>query len=387
MTYGRVAGLTIKYLPFLGILALKIYSLYHGVTTIADEANRNVRIWTDALVICAIVGEVGNLLVIDRFNLLLSGKTPNFAQDVLEDDSQDVSVTYNGMIVSSLFIPALVILYYIYIVTEIQLLLSVVTILAVLWAVCTVTYILAGYLKVKYTFQKSIFSELSNPVFVPAIICMTQILITQENWVGYVYHSICNPESDIFLTLALIVVLCYFLAVTFCHFSNIYCLIGFWGIKQDIVKIQAEIDLLQKKEEDQDALLRQVTKDIDDEAEQVGPIQKIVLAFRFLSIHIKTYAYGRRCAVLYLLSLFNLKVTKLFNDLLEPVRIRINSIRFCLITAVLELLSLDFILLICLESDSPTLKFFELVSTVIIIPILLSWLTGLKSKAEETHRI
>lgn len=42
MTYGRVAGLTIKYLPFLGILALKIYSLYHGVTTIADEANRNV---------------------------------------------------------------------------------------------------------------------------------------------------------------------------------------------------------------------------------------------------------------------------------------------------------------------------------------------------------
>ena len=188
MTYGRVAGLMIKYLPFLGILALKIYSLYHGVTTIADEANRNVRIWTDALVICAIVGEVGNLLVIDRFNLLLSGKTPNFAQDVLEDDSQDVSVTYNGMIVSSLFIPALVILYYIYIVTEIQLLLSVVTILAVLWAVCTVTYILAGYLKVKYTFQKSIFSELSNPVFVPAIICMTQILITQENWVGYVYH-------------------------------------------------------------------------------------------------------------------------------------------------------------------------------------------------------
>ena len=40
MTYGRVAGLTIKYLPFLGILALKIYSLYHGVTTIADEAKR-----------------------------------------------------------------------------------------------------------------------------------------------------------------------------------------------------------------------------------------------------------------------------------------------------------------------------------------------------------
>lgn len=44
------------------------------------------------------------------------------------------------------------------------------------------------------------------------------------------------------------------------------------------------------------------------------------------------------------------------------------------------------ILFIYLKSDSPTLKFFELVSTVIIIPILLSWLTGLKSKAEKKHR-
>lgn len=39
------------------------------------------------------------------------------------------------------------------------------------------------------------------------------------------------------------------------------------------------------------------------------------------------------------------------------------------------------ILFIWLESDSLCLKFFELFSTVIIIPILLSWLAELKSKA------
>ena len=375
MTYSKVIGSALKYLPFLGILALNIYSLYHGVTTITDETDRNIRIWTNALLICAIVGEIGSLLVINRFNLFLSGKTPNF-----------VSVTYNGMIVSLLFVPAIFILYIVYITTGIQLFSSVAIILAVLWSISTVAYFLAVYLKVKHTFQESIFSKLSNPVFVPAIICMIQILITQENWVGYVYYSIYNPENDIFLTLALIIVLCYSLAVSFCHFSNIYCLIGFWFIKRDTVKIQRKIDLLQKKEENQEILLRQIIKDIDDEAEQTGVIKKIGLAFRFFLIHIKTYACGRLYAVSYLLSLFNLKITRLFNNLLEPDRIRINGIRFCLITAVLELLSLDFILFIYLESDSPTLKFFELVSTVIIIPILLSWLTGLKSKAEKKHR-
>ena len=111
MTYSKVIGSALKYLPYLGILALNIYSLYHGVTTITDETDRNIRIWTNALLICAIVGEIGSLLVINRFNLFLSGKTPNFVQDILEDSGQDVSVTYNGMIVSLLFVPAIFILY------------------------------------------------------------------------------------------------------------------------------------------------------------------------------------------------------------------------------------------------------------------------------------
>lgn len=257
---------------------------------------------------------------------------------------------------------------------------SAAVVLATLWAIGTIVYIFAGYLKIKHMCPQSIFSKLSDPAILPAIISMIQILITRKNWVGYIYHSIYEPANDVLLTLGLIILLCYFLAVTFCYFSNIYCLIGFGFIKRDLGRIQRKIDRIQEKEEKQEALLRQTTKDIDEMGEQGNFIKKVGLIVPFLILHIKTYVQGRFCAASYLLSLLNFRIAKRFRGLLEPDRIKINGIRFCLITAVLELLSLDFILFIYLESNSPCLKFFELLSTVIIIPILLSWLAELKSK-------
>lgn len=252
--------------------------------------------------------------------------------------------------------------------------------LVALWLIATVLYFLAGYFKVKQKHLGSEFEKLSNPVFLPFIICMIQFLITRETWVGYVYRNICDPENDIARTLVLMIVLCYFLAVSFCHFSNIYCLIGFCFINREPAKIQRRLDLLEKEEEKQNFILCEAIKNIDESAPQMGFIKKTGLIWHFFLIHIKTYVRGRQCAVLYLLSLFHLKITKLFRGLLEPTRIRINGIRFCLVAAVLELLSLDFVLFIYLNSTSPCLKFFELLSTVIIIPILLSWLGDLKAK-------
>lgn len=63
-----------------------------------------------------------------------------------------------------------------------------------------------------------------------------------------------------------------------------------------------------------------------------------------------------------------------------------NTIRFCLLIAMTELLVVDFLLFIYLENDSPCLKFFELMSTVFIIPILLSWLMELKSNAKKENK-
>ena len=95
------------------------------------------------------------------------------------------------------------------------------------------------------------------------------------------------------------------------------------------------------------------------------------------------YLQGRICAVKYLFALFNFRMTKLLGGLLRPLRIKVNCIRFCLLTVIAELLTVDFLLFVYLESNSPCLKFFELISTVCIIPILLSWLMELKSSAQK----
>lgn len=386
MTCRKIIGIFAKYLPFAGILALHIFSLYNGATTIIDEMNRNIHIWTNTLMISAIVSEIGSLLVLDRFNILVTGKTPNFVQDIWEESSQDVAVRYNGMIVSSLFISVIFALNIIYTTTGKRVFSSAAVLLATLWAIGTIVYIFAGYFKIKHIRPQSVFSKLSDPAILPPIIGMIQILITRKNWVGYVYHSIYKPANDVLLTLGLIIMLCYILAIAFCHFSNIYCLIGFRFIKRDFGRIQRKIDYIQEKEEQQELLLRQTTKDIDERGEQGNFINKIGLIVPFFILHIKVYTQQRFCAASYLLSLLNFRVTKRFSGLLEPERIRLNGIRFCLVTAVLELLSLDFVLFIYFENNAPCLKFFELLSTVIIIPILLSWLAELKSKTNERNR-
>ena len=86
-----------------------------------------------------------------------------------------------------------------------------------------VAEILVLYLRAKNKCQDSIFSKLSNPAFLPMIICLIQFLVVRENLVGFVYRNICKPKNDISLILILIFVVCYFLAIAFCHFSNAYC--------------------------------------------------------------------------------------------------------------------------------------------------------------------
>ena len=110
-----------------------------------------------------------------------------------------------------------------------------------------VAEILVLYLRAKNKCQDSIFSKLSNPAFLPMIICLIQFLVVRENLVGFVYRNICKPKNDISLILILIFVVCYFLAIAFCHFSNAYCLIGFWFARRDVNKIQRKNDFMQKK--------------------------------------------------------------------------------------------------------------------------------------------
>ena len=193
------------------------------------------------------------------------------------------------------------------------------------------------------------------------------------------YQNLCAPQSTAFLILILIVILGYALAMAFCHFSNIYCLIAFVFRKCDLTRMKGKIDTIQEKNAALEDALRQKTEYIDKTAEQAGPFKKCGLIFDFFGAHIRTYCLKNYYAVSYLLSLGSLKLAKRLSRLLEPGRIKNNEIRFCEITAVVELLLLNMLLFIYLGSGHPCSRFFELLSTVIIIPILLSSLSKLKT--------
>lgn len=374
-------GTIVKYVPFIGMLIVYILPLWRGVAAAADGIDRSIHIWTNALCISAILGEIGSLLVIDRFNLLLTGKTPDIVNDIRDESSEDVAVMYNGIIASTFMLTVIMGFYILYEYTQKRLFLGISIIVATILSIGTAIYILAAYVKIKSE-EPNLFSKLSNPVFLPVLICLIQLLVTRKKLVGFIYRNIYEPQGDIYLIAALVIVLCYFLAVAFCHYSNLYCLFGFVFLRKDPNTIQREIERLQGQEQKREEDLRQATKYVDEQAEKVRFLKKIGLNVHFCFIHLKTYIQDRYYSAVYLLSFAKFKITKRFNGLLHPERIRINGIRFCWITAVLELLALDLLLFIYLDADNPCLKFFELLSTVIIIPVLLSWLAELKAKKE-----
>ncbi len=380
MRFRKLLGTILKHGFFAVLLGMQVVSLYQDAISITNKMEWIIHILTDSLIISACVGEIGSLMVIDQFNILLTGKTPNFVDDVREESSSDFSVTYNGLFVMSFLHFAFMALYIIYAYTQNHIYKVILKVSLLAFVVFTVINVLSKFLKIKRLQPTTYFSKFSNPVFIPMIIFTIQLLVTRNSLVSFVFRNIYKPQNDTILILMLILVLCYFLAMAFCHFSNIYCLIGFAFVKKDIEKIENRIERMEEKNDKYEDDFRKTIEYVDETAEQSGIIKKIGLFFPFWFAHIKFYVLDRACAVLYLLSFVCFKTTKCLKGLLEPERMKINIVRFCCIFAVIELLALDIVLFICLESDAPCLKFFELFSTVIIIPVLLSWLSELKSK-------
>ena len=386
MIWRKTIGQFVIYLPLIGLLVLAIYSLCLGATTIDDGIERNIRIWKDALILSAVIGEIGSLIVVGQFNVLLTGTTPNLIKDLQEENSGDFAIMYNGVVACTVFVFVLLILKLLYSCTKIRLFSILSTIFVSLWAISNVVYLLAGYLRIRQTQPQSLFSRFSNPALMPAILSMIQIIVTRQSWVSFIYRNIYAPQSEKILTLALVIVMLYFLAAAFCHFSNIYCLLGFGFITHSLETIQKKMDLVLQQGDYQEEKLRYSAENLDEEAKQSSFIKRILLSIHYIGVHLEIYVQKRIRAVKYLLMLLNFKMTRLLGSLLKPSRIRLNTIRFCLLIAMTELLVVDFLLFIYLENDSPCLKFFELMSTVFIIPILLSWLMELKSNAKKENK-
>lgn len=378
----KMRGL-LKYIPMVGLLALQGLSLYRGAVTISDSTERAIRIWKEALLINAALGLTGGLVVLDMLVKFTGGRPPSIIEDLIEQDSKEFAVSYNGMVADSFFLSAFGICMVLYLRTNIHLLLVFCMVDVAFMALITIIRVLSIYFHGKREQRTPIISRLLDSTLLPMILCFLLLLITTDRTVGFVYKNLQTQTNEGLLILALIVILCYVPATAFCHFSNLYCMIAFTFAKKDSQQIQAGLDALGRKNKEREETLRKMTEYIDKKAEQVGFFRKIGLAVDFLRSHNRAYWQGNAYAVSYLLLFGKLKITQRLRRLLEADRIRANTIRFCEITVVLELLVLNMFLFIYLGSDKPCSRFFELLSTVIIIPILLSSLANLKAKKPE----
>lgn len=210
--------------------------LYNGATKKSDDMNRNILILTNALILNAVVGEFGSLLVMDKFLKLTTGKKHSVVEDFKEKSSQDISVMYNEIVGLAAFFTTVFVLNGIYKVTGNHLVSITKVVFVNLWLIGITVYNSAKLLKIKQKSSKSFFGKLFDPLFLPPIICMIQVLLIRKKWIEYIYCNIYRPQNKAVLILVLIIVLSYFFIVSFCHFCNIYCLIGFRFQKTDFKK-------------------------------------------------------------------------------------------------------------------------------------------------------
>lgn len=312
-------------------------------------------------------------------------KTHALFEDVEGRDSKELSVLYNGIIVFTFSSLVFVLLLLSYVKTNNRLILSCAITILVILILATLSKSLAICLQIRQKQLNTINSVSVTFILFPAVINSLILPITNFKTIGYVYRCLKTPERPIIMILVLAVILIYALAVLFCHYSNVYCIIATIFAKKNVHAVEEKLTLLRKKNEIRETVLRQLAEYVDKEALQVGFWRRTCLTVRFLCGHISAFYQERILAVKYLFLFFYLKVSEKLSGLLDVKQIKTNWLRFCEITVMLELLILDMLLFIHLGSDNPCSRFYELLSTVVIIPILLSSLASLKTKNKDGY--
>ena len=153
---------------------------------------------------------------------------------------------------------------------------------------------------------------------------------------------------------------------------------AFFFLKKDPKQTEDKLLAVKNRAQRREETLREKTRHVDERAPQVGHLERCTLAGALMGCHIREFYRQYGDSLRYLLLRGSLHITMRCRNLLDAERIWTNTIRFCESAAVLELLILDMVLFIFLGSDDACSRFFELLSTVIIIPILLSSMERLK---------
>ena len=371
-SYGSV----FRYFPLICLMVIYSASLYRDITT--DLGDKQViLVWKDALLLLTGAGLLGNLCALDKVGTLLTGKAHNLLDYVKESENEDAAAM-NGLVACAVLATVLLVTVIVYGITGIRLFLICGTLFSVINTIALVAEMIAVYLQSKQ--EKDLFAEMTNPIIIPmAINLLFAVLIINQSTVTWVYRNLHSPKS-INLIVSLIVILIYFPTALFCHFCNIYYFIAVSYAKKKPEKIKMTINnLLVEKQRCEDTLRKEI-ENIDKLSAQSGSFKKISLIIQFFRCHLKAFWHIRISAIKYLRLYAKLSIANRFSSLLSADSIKVNIIRYFEIVVVAELVVLDMCLFLFLGSDNPSSRFFELLSTVIIIPILLSSITNLKKQ-------
>lgn len=365
----KIARGIIVFLLFSCWATPSLLALYQDITCIDNSFERTVYMLAHILQLLLIVSQISSLMILNLFSKLLIGYKISLISDFIEKDSREINISYNGIIsIIIICIISFLLLQYNFI--------FILIIVLIEFGVGTLTQ----YLQQKAQSYNDNLSQSLNIFILPAVVPSVLIPLTNTSIIEYVYKILSVHNNTISLILTISGMLCFLLIVAVEAFFNFYYLIGIMFYSKSFDKTDEKILKLNDKNTKRREKMYIDIGIIDNMAEKGGFYKKIVLFFCLIDIHLTNYLEEKWYQILYLWWYFYQWLLIQLCDCLDINHIKNNAIRFCEIVAVIELLSLNMILFVYLGSDDPCSRFFELLSTVVVIPILLSSLAELKTK-------
>ena len=381
MNSRTTMGIMLKYLPYVGFACMTAYFFYKKIIS-PNEDDSFVYVLRYGLLLLTEIALIGNLIVLDAITYSAIGKIQNFLNDIKDEDSKSFSESYNGLISLEFGSTCITILFILYVLTDMRLFLKICYIIMAIFAVTSIVGIITSYLESKSKDSSNIFSKMIELDFFPTIILIGLLMLTNNTTVRFVYENIYSPDNNASLIFSLLIVLCYIPAILFCYFLCIYNLLGLYFRNKDLAEIRFYLDYAKGKNYFLKKELKEATEYVDSQFEECDFKTECWLNVYYHYVHLKVYFLGKVNSAKYLTYVLYFNLAKKMSVILTYERTKTNIIRFVEIIVAVELLVLNMVLFIKLGGDNPCSRFFELISTVIIIPIILTSLGNLKKKTK-----
>lgn len=370
----------LKILPktfLMQMLILYLLLIYRTWHSDVDEMTRNISLWRYSLTINAAISALACFFVVDRISITDFGEKLDIAETILNGDSSYSKglLEHSGLIINSIVIGFILVLA---LVSKNQALLNAMNIALEILLVINTVYYLSEWIKVRVDFSSEEQSEGFLKAMWPIIFFIIQLLLLNKNVVQYFYSAVTTPEDYLKLTIALIILLIYLTAILYCHYSNIYYFIeSIFSRNRIDERIRNKINNAQESLSNKQKHLVRNLEHIEQH-EDVGTVSRIRAASKAMILR---YYYDRLYALKYIMLQIFYKIATSATELLEPKNFRRNRIQFYAWTIVAELLALNIILPGYLGENHLCTRIFNLISTLIIIPVLLSWILGVKDSS------